>query len=970
MIRIKRKSLTLLATLSICLGSAMPCVAQQRYEGYGEPVKGRNEDPTQKSIGSIPYEMKGRKEVREPVLTFDDCSKWQIRTHQTEAALYRTKEQRVVGEYSGKVVYKAAKSKAGIIVELAEPYKFEKDWDCINFWNYGNHWLWENGGEALNHYALIRDAKGRDIKIPFMQDWLWRNMDYKYWFLNHIKLNDSIARPITFVGMEFSGGGNVVDKVNQIYLGPIYGYKEDLKPMTFKPLPEKLPFPLRKETILPTNKVKGYRNSSEQNGDEYLFSYQGGDAKLTYRVDPAQPIGGVTVLYNGQEKKVNVGAEIIFENHTRVNWKLISKKMSNDTLYVSYKASGKGIGQRFDCSYTIKQKSLIWTIEEAAEEGKVEEVRLGATEKVDNGKIIDVPFLVYDPFYKDSYNADQPGILYSDDLFYFTMFDWYYSNASRHYAGDKAITNGHAVYNGGALYNTKNNDKRNPLRERLFINISPDVHEVFPTIDNPASPMRSAQADRLWTISGGSDLNKLGKFVKEMRSKGVENVSIRYHEDFWRAGGESYTFRTETNPEIGEDNLRDYVKMVQGQDWRIGFYSNYMDFAPVNALWNEDWVRISDKDHDYGWGAAWCRCYANKVTIGWEQEALLAPQIHKKFGTNFSYCDVETCISPMTRVDYDYRTPGAGKFRTVFEYIGMTLLNERRAYQGPVYSEGGVHWYYAGLLDGNYSHMNHSLPIFPDFHLLKMHPLEMDAMSNVGGEAYVAYAYAFGNIGILSDGYDALRRYAFLQPFQNSYVMIPVKNIGYYDGKALVDASEAIKKDLIKTPSICVEYASGLTIYANFSENPWNVKENNKEYTLPKHGTLAILPGSRLFSVSAINSASAEGKKLDKVFSDGLYYIDTRGEVESGELGGKGSYMLKKEKFGWEIIPLKDCEEIDFNLSLLDFSDLGVDIEAVDRDGNVIEVINAEPMSHQIHFEHESQYYKYRICPVVTLAKE
>ena len=35
-------------------------------------------------------------------------------------------------------------------------------------------------------------------------------------------------------------------------------------------------------------------------------------------------------------------------------------------------------------------------------------------------------------------------------------------------------------------------------------------------------------------------------------------------------------------------------------------------------------------------------------------------------GTNFSYCDVETCISPMDRVDYDYRTPGAGKFRTVF----------------------------------------------------------------------------------------------------------------------------------------------------------------------------------------------------------------------------------------------------------------------------------------------------------------
>ena len=258
--------------------------------------------------------------------------------------------------------------------------------------------------------------------------------------------------------------------------------------------------------------------------------------------------------------------------------------------------------------------------------------------------------------------------------------------------------------------------------------------------------MRSNQVDRLWAINGGSDLPKLGKFVTDLRSKGVENVSIRYHEDFWRAGGESYTFRTIPNPDLGTERLKEYVRFVQGQDWRIGFYSNYMDFAPVNALWNEDWVRISHKD--YGWGPAWCRCYANKVTIGWEQQALLAPQIHKTFGTNFSYCDVETCISPMDRVDYDYRTPGAGKFRTVFEYIGMTLMNERRAYQGPVYSEGGTHWFYAGLLDGNYSHMNHSLPIFPDFQLLKINPLEMDGMSNVSNEAYVAYAYAFGNIGI------------------------------------------------------------------------------------------------------------------------------------------------------------------------------------------------------------------------------
>ena len=63
---------------------------------WSSAVQGINEDPKQKSIGSIPYEMIGRKETREPLLTFDDCTQWQVRTDQADAALYRTKEQRVV----------------------------------------------------------------------------------------------------------------------------------------------------------------------------------------------------------------------------------------------------------------------------------------------------------------------------------------------------------------------------------------------------------------------------------------------------------------------------------------------------------------------------------------------------------------------------------------------------------------------------------------------------------------------------------------------------------------------------------------------------------------------------------------------------------------------------------------------------------------------------------------------------------
>lgn len=94
-------------------------------------------------------------------------------------------------------------------------------------------------------------------------------------------------------------------------------------------------------------------------------------------------------------------------------------------------------------------------------------------------------------------------------------------------------------------------------------------------------------------------------------------------------------------------------------------------------------------------------------------------------------------------------------------------MNERKAYNGPVYSEGGHHWWYAGLLDGNYANDDLlKLPIFPDFNLLKIHPLEMDAANTGQGHQYICYAMAYGNIGILSDGVDAVTRYAFYSPYK------------------------------------------------------------------------------------------------------------------------------------------------------------------------------------------------------------
>ena len=803
--------------------------------------------------------------------------------------------------------------------------------------------------------VILEDGNGKIHTIKMVQDG-YGKLNAKYWFLNHLKLKEELKGPSKFIGFGFKSNNSDVGNEHTIFLESVYVYKEELKPLTFKELPKDMPFPLRKQTILPVNKIKSFKNSIQKDGKKYIFTYKAKDTNLHYELDPKGYLNHLTVQLEGHNRvAISNDSEVVLDVEGDVSWKIKDQKINRDTLFISYIAQGKNFKQQFDTWYTIKQKSLICGINEIGETGMVSEIKLGTTDAAKNAKLVPIPILNYN--YKE-----RPNLLYSDNLFYFTMFDWYYSNASSFFAGRPKIKNGQAAYNGGVKYIPLINGERNLLREKLFINVSPDVQEVFPTIDNPKSTKRNVQADRLWAINGGTDLEKLGAFVADLRTKGVEKVTIRYHEGFWRKGGESYTFKLTPNPALGVEKIKDYVAWVKSNDWNVGLYSNYTDFAPVNSNWNEDWVK---RGPDGEWQVSWSRCYAPKPQIAWEQEAYFAPKIQKMFNTNHSYCDVHTAVSPMSRVDYDYRVPGAGTFRHVFNCFGLLLMNESKTY-GPVYSEGGNHWWYAGLLDGNYANGNlDKLPVFPDFSLIQVHPKEMDAGNTGGKDSYLAYTLAYGNIGKLSEGLDAVKRYAMLQPLQDKYVMIPVKKIEYFDKGVAYNSSDAIKKDLIKTAQLHVEYETGFQVYTNFSDKNWEVKVGQQVYNLPKYGVLAFQPNSNLISFSGKNEKSKTGVRMDRMISDDLCYLDTFGEkMNKGVLRGQGSYMLKKEKTGWEIIPLGEVGLIDFDKDLLQLSAKNIKVQAVDKSGKVLAIKSMIFSGEIIDFQPDSKVYKYRVISV------
>jgi len=913
--------------------------------------EGSNADPNPGEVGEKPYEMVGRQETRRPLVTFEDCTQWVIEGHSTEAFLYRTQDRRLYRDHCGKLVYRATGPRPSVLVRLKQPVKIPDPWDCVNFWNWGNNWAWapQKHTPPLRVAIIVQGADGKQHALDM------GSMNYQYWFLMHAKLHDAVARPAKFIGVRFTNGTNTDDRA--VYLGPISFYQEPLQPLTFDPWPEELPFPTRSETILPSNKTERFTNAVRHTREETIFTYDGDDGKLRFRYRPVTgTLSDLAVLYNSKEIYPCKGGGLqiagLPPDSVEIKAELREQTFQADVLTLRWRLATKDAATEVSYRIRIKQKSLVIEMEEhaAADEdlaGAVEQVLLGHAEPVGDAKLFWIPYLTF-----GSKSAD-PRVLYADGLFFFTQFDWYSSDASALFGGHW-IRGNTASHNGGARYTPKTDGRRNPMRERLFINVSPDFHEVLPTIPNPPSPMKSVQGDRLWRVKHGGDHEAEIREARHLRSLGLEKVTIRYHENSWRDAGESFTFRLDAAPKRGGDEaLRRFVAAVQACDWRVGLYTNYTDFAPVNKHWNEDWVsRAPNGD----WMKAWARCYAPKPLIAMQMEAKLAPGIQKEFAENHSYCDVHTCVTPFSRVDYDARVPGAGTFRRTFECFGRLLYNEKSAHNGPVYSEGRNHWWYAGLADGNYAQLASpdppTQPLLVDFDLLKIHPLEMDAGMGspsmfqrrsdlLTHQQFIATTLAYGHIGFLgANEPDIMKIYYMLQPLEEHYTMVPVRRIAYEHEGRLLDTSEALVTGAYSDSRVHVEYESGLKVWVNGSGRQWEMDAAGRWWALPQWGYLATTQDGATFSYSGLAQAGGLAKRvgprttIDLSHGPSSHYLDTHGSfVFADTMAGQGAAALKKEKTGWELIPARQFSEFGFSPELIGAASGNVQVQVVDEQG-------------------------------------
>ncbi|MCK5806319.1 MAG: hypothetical protein KAI66_26040, partial [Lentisphaeria bacterium] len=834
----------------------------------------------QEGVGVRPYELDWAERTEDDhsaLVDFENLDGWTVKTKNAVASFERSREQQIWGKYVGKVVYRADGAGPEFTVRPPQPVAIPTAFDAVSLWIYGNNFL---GRDKATPSVLIHlqfaDSAGEIFEIQLMR------MRWKEWFVCYKRLTPTqtgavAAGGATFRGIRVTGGRNKVDRT--LYFDSLAVFKEALKPLVFNPRAKRgvrvfpnrdvgvstgegtLPFPNRAETIVPRSSSMA-KSTVRREGDKLVFETPG---RLIAEVplDSCQ-WDGVRLRWQGRGGWIRpaVGGGVFFAqaNGNAIppeKTELLEVKIADDRAECSWSAVAGDTKAVVRTTWWMLGQSLVADL--AVEGGVVEQVRFGQAEGLENPRLVTVPYYTYG---KPSRPAVAVSGTASAPLFLAMHSDWTLSNASEPFAINE-IGKGFVVCNGGTTYTPKTNGVRNSCYERFVFCLAPEFVDVLPEIPNPVSPWKHITGKRVWRAHGAGNRESDAVTWRSIRRYGLQEIVVTDHETGWRDSHESFTFRTRTAPKKGgDDGQRRYARIMQDElGFTYGPYNNFTDFAPVNEFWSSDLInRRPDNQLQH----AWARCYAPKPLRAVEYCEKLAPIIQQKYQFSTAYCDVHTAVTPWSRTDYDYRVPGAATFAATYYAYGEIMLLQKKAWGGPVYSEGNNHFPYCGLTDGNYAQDQRARltvnPWLVDFDLRKMHDLCCNfGMGNIGMffgrkahlgdtteeidasiDRFLAATVAFGHPGFLirmGGMRNTMRSYYMLQQLHERYTLASVKTIGYFDGRSLLDTSTAVASGAHVRSQIATEYSDSTRTVVNGSRTePMSVTFGGRTIELPPNG--------------------------------------------------------------------------------------------------------------------------------------
>ena len=620
-----------------------------------------------------------------PVARLEDAEGWSVSCSGAEAKLSTSTDLALFGDSVFRLDYSATGTgtKPTIRLRPSEPIPMPEAFDTLTLWVYGNN-IRGNPCPPLSVAAEFKTPSGDTVRRSL------GSVAHKEWFLQ-TNVGEKLPHGCSFIGFELSG--KMQKEKQTVYMTSFCAFTDPRRPLPGLPPSTAKVFVSEENAVVPP--------AAELEGRlEFRYPKNGGDwSDLAFR-------------YNGSDWiPLAVGGGVC------------PREVCNDV-----KTEFKAVGNSLVCDIRCERPG-------------VDEVRFGGV-AAGNSRLIGWPYYTYrcfnqwdnpvlrdrgcgmDPcFYRPKTLVMEVG---GRTLFVGATFDWTVSSASGPICRNIA-PEGTRQLNGGLVYLPKTDGTQNCCRERLVWTFSEDVEDVFPAIPNPKSPYIGEMGARSWTaFHAGTNRCDDIAYWRAVKKAGIDHLVINDHESGWRDGNESFTFRTRTAPKKGGDKGQyDYARvLIDELGYMYGPYNNFTDYAPVNGFWSLDnAARRSDGNLIH----AWNRCYSPKADWAVGMCAVLAPEIQRKFRFNTAYCDVHTCVTPWGRVDYDVRSPNAGRFSSVLRSYGEIMLLQKKAWNGPVYSEGGIHWLYAGLADGSYAQDAEydfgESPWLVDFDLKRLHPL-------------------------------------------------------------------------------------------------------------------------------------------------------------------------------------------------------------------------------------------------------
>ncbi len=912
-------------------------------------------------VGERPYEMEWANRTEDahpPLVDFEDLTGWRVETSDATAALKRSREQQLWGKYVAKLTYRATEANPEIRISPLAPTPIQNGFEVVSCWIFGK----ERHRPKIS--ALFKTPGGREMRFSMRADW-----DNWGWFLSYYRLSpdqiERVADGSTFTGFVVRDSNEPEDRL--ICFDNLAVFTEDFKPLYFKPRPRRgipmfpgqgtgtntgpgeLPFPTRKETILPDNLTDEFTTNVRSDGDSFTFRYEGADGTLIYRLEPRSgTLGDISAEWVGQGGPIQpcagggvylaTGADSPSSPESAEH---LGTDLKDEKVVSRWRLKAKGVTQDVIHVYRLWNKSLV--IDTLAPGGNVAEVRYGKAVGLENPRLVDNPFYTYNGYIPDGRPAVVVAGAQDAPLFLTGNTDWYLSNASM-LLPSPALTPDGVIYNTGTRYIPKTNGARVGCYERFFVTVSPRYEEMLPTIPNPKSPWLKDVGTRLWKAHQSEKPRANGiRFFRKLHRYGITEMTITDHEGGWRDGGESFTFRTRGAPEKGGDEgWAEYSRILRDDIGYIyGPYTQFLDIAAVNEYWDTDIITRTPDNRMHG---GWRRCYRAKPARSPEYCELLSPIIKEKFGFNASYLDVHT-LHTLDFVDYDYRVPGAATFAATFYAYGETMLIQKQTYNGPVFSEGGHQFIFSGLIDGNYAQDRAGEvklawgPWLVDFELRKTHDLcaniamgeygmfyrgEEPELSGRSGEdprsdRHLAATIAFGHVGILQ--YEdplprMLRIYYMLQQLQSRYTLSSVEEIRYSDADGnLLDTTAAVASGAYKRSQIVTRYRNGCVTVVNGNANDERmlVSAYGKQLDLPPNG----YAGWTEDGATEVFSGETEGHRADYAVTPIYIFLDSRGKsVRFPKAAGNGVGICR-------IYPDRKYEVI-----LLNDSDCGFAIDA------------------------------------------